>query len=303
MYQKFLSNSIKLLILFLLLLVPSKILALEPTSEFYVNDYANVLSKETEEEIVDYSKSLYEKTSAQIVVVTVDTVGDSDIESYATDLFRSFGIGDKDKNNGLLILLAVNDRKSRIEVGYGLEEVLNDSKTGRFQDNYMIPYYKEDDWDKGILNGYKVFYKELCNYYDISTDVVATNTYSSNRDNSNVYNAPFLIINSVASIILFLMLNKSRNAKFSKNLPKYVIVEILLFIIMFIMNKIFKIKMLELSWAYLWFLIINFLLTITKGKILYFIAISNRSSGSSSSSSRSFGGGGSSGGGGSTRGF
>ena len=58
-------------------------------------------SEETKREIVDYSKSLYDKTSAQIVVVTVDTVGDSDIESYATDLFRSFGIGDKDKNNGL----------------------------------------------------------------------------------------------------------------------------------------------------------------------------------------------------------
>lgn len=301
MYQKFLSNSIKFLILFLLLLVPVNVLALEPTSEFYVNDYANVLSEETKREIVDYSKSLYDKTSAQIVVVTVDTVGDSDIESYATDLFRSFGIGDKDKNNGLLILLAVNDRKSRIEVGYGLEEILNDSKTGRFQDDYMIPYYKDDDWNNGILNGYKAFYKELCDYYDISTDVVATNTHTSNDNDS--YSSVFVIINFLASIILFVIIDKSRKAKFFKNFIKYIIIEAILFVIMIAIGTIFKDKLLSANCSlFILFLIINFLLVITKGKILYYVSISGGSSGGSSSGFSSSGGG-SSGGGGSTRGF
>ena len=294
MYQKFLSNSIKFLILFLLLLVPVNVLALEPTSEFYVNDYANVLSEETKREIVDYSKSLYDKTSAQIVVVTVDTVGDSDIESYATDLFRSFGIGDKDKNNGLLILLAVNDRKSRIEVGYGLEEILNDSKTGRFQDDYMIPYYKDDDWNNGILNGYKAFYKELCDYYDISTDVVATNTHTSNDNDS--YSSVFVIINFLASIILFVIIDKSRKAKFFKNFIKYIIIEAILFVIMIAIGTIFKDKLLSANCSlFILFLIINFLLVITKGKILYYVSISGGSSGGSSSGFSSSGG--------STRGF
>ena len=256
MYQKFLSNSIKFLILFLLLLVPVNVLALEPTSEFYVNDYANVLSEETKREIVDYSKSLYDKTSAQIVVVTVDTVGDSDIESYATDLFRSFGIGDKDKNNGLLILLAVNDRKSRIEVGYGLEEILNDSKTGRFQDDYMIPYYKDDDWNNGILNGYKAFYKELCDYYDISTDVVATNTHTSNDNDS--YSSVFVIINFLASIILFVIIDKSRKAKFFKNFIKYIIIEAILFVIMIAIGTIFKDKLLSANCSLFILFLINF---------------------------------------------
>ena len=85
---------------------------------------------------------------------------------YSTNLFRQFGIGDKEKNNGLLILIALEERKSRIEVGYGLEGVLPDGKTGRIQDEYMIPYFKDNNFDEGILNGYKALFKEVANEYN-----------------------------------------------------------------------------------------------------------------------------------------
>ncbi len=76
----------------------------EPTKEFYVNDYADILSEETEQYILEKSVALEQETTVQIVVVTVPDLEGESLEEYATDLFREFGIGDKDKNNGLLLL-------------------------------------------------------------------------------------------------------------------------------------------------------------------------------------------------------
>ena len=74
------------------------------TSEFFVNDSANLLSNETEEYIINMNKSLESKTGAQIVVVTAKNLEGKSLEEYATELFREYGIGDKEKNNGALIL-------------------------------------------------------------------------------------------------------------------------------------------------------------------------------------------------------
>ena len=136
-------RTILIKVLIVALLFPINCYALvKPSSKFYVNDYANVLSDEVEEYIFNNSVKLYDETTSQIVVVTVPNLEGEKLESYATELFRSFGIGDKEKNNGILLLLALDERQSRIEVGYGLEGVLTDGKTGRIQDEYMIPYYK-----------------------------------------------------------------------------------------------------------------------------------------------------------------
>lgn len=141
-----------------------------PTNEFYVNDYANVLSETTKTHIMNMNVELEKKTGAQVVVVTIDTLNGQSIETYATKLFREFGIGDKKKNNGLLLLLVVNDRESRIEVGYGLEGALPDGKTGRIQDEYMIPYYKENHWDDGIKNGFDACLSVIQDEYDIKLE-------------------------------------------------------------------------------------------------------------------------------------
>ena len=136
-----------------LLVLPVQILAYEqPTDRFYVNDFADILSDETEQFIFENSEKLEEATTAQIVVVTVQNLDGKGIEEYATGLFREYGIGDDEKNNGLLLLLALEERQFRVEVGYGLEGCLPDAKTGRFQDDYMIPYFKENDFDAGMLN-------------------------------------------------------------------------------------------------------------------------------------------------------
>ena len=164
------------LFLFLLVVCSDKVFAfntVKPTDDFYVNDYANILSEETEKYILDRSVSLANQTKAQIVVVTVPNLDGASLEEYATRLFREFGIGDAKENNGLLLLLALDERLMRVEVGYGLEGVLPDAKTGRFQDAYMIPFFKDNNFNEGMLNGYKAFYQELANYYGITGDIDA----------------------------------------------------------------------------------------------------------------------------------
>ncbi len=141
----------------------------KPTEEFYVNDYANILSNEVEEYIITHSKELAASTKAQIVVVTVPNLEGEDLETYANKLFNYFQIGDAKENNGLLLLLALEEREFRVEVGYGLEGVLTDGLTGRYQDEYIIPYLKDDNWNEGIKNGYAAFYKKICDYYQIAT--------------------------------------------------------------------------------------------------------------------------------------
>jgi len=139
-----------------------------PTSKFYVNDFANLLSESTEQYIVNVNTSLESQTGAQIVVVTVPNLQGRNLEEYATDLFRSYGIGDKTKNNGVLLLLAYEERQFRIEVGYGLEGMLNDGKTGEIQDLYIIPYLREGKWDEGIKNGFDAIVQNVCKEYQIT---------------------------------------------------------------------------------------------------------------------------------------
>ncbi len=164
MFQILISNKLLLTILIAIniIFVPFNVTAIvKPTEDFFVNDYANILSEGTKEYIIEKSLELESLDGTQIVVVTVDSLEGKTIETYANELYRSFEIGDSDQNNGLLLLLALEERTFRVEVGYGLEGILPDGKTGRFQDNYMIPYFREDLWDDGIINGYNAFFDEI----------------------------------------------------------------------------------------------------------------------------------------------
>lgn len=122
----------------------------------YVQDYAQVLSTEDKRRLLSIGQELDDKTTAQLAVVTVKTLDGQPIEDYALAILREWGIGSKEKNNGALIVVAVQDRRSRIEVGYGLEGLLTDGLTGRIQDQAMIPYFRKGNYAAGIVNGYAV---------------------------------------------------------------------------------------------------------------------------------------------------
>lgn len=138
-----------------------------PTTSIYVQDYAGVLSAETKARMNNLGTQLAAKTKAQIVVVTLPSLEGTPSEDYALGLLRQWGIGDKTLNNGVVLLVAVNDRQSRIEVGYGLEGALPDGKTGRIQDEYMLPYFQQGDYEKGILNGYLAVVSEVAKEYKL----------------------------------------------------------------------------------------------------------------------------------------
>lgn len=151
--SKNIKRIILLIITFCILLSVKSFAVVSQTKDFFVNDYAGVLTEETKNYIIQTNAELQQKTGAQIVVVTVKSLEGQSIEEYATELFRKFGIGDSQKNNGVLLLCSTGDRLFRIEVGYGLEGTLTDGKTGRIQDQYIIPYLKNNNYNDGIKNG------------------------------------------------------------------------------------------------------------------------------------------------------
>lgn len=122
----------------------------EPTSQFYINDFANVLDSSTENDVFNIARNIEEKTTAQLVVVTVPSLDGDSIEGYANTLFNQWKIGSSDKDNGVLLLVSSGDRKVRIEVGYGLEGAINDAKAGRILDDTAIPALKENDYNQAI---------------------------------------------------------------------------------------------------------------------------------------------------------
>src|SRR5579864_3381849 len=122
--------------------------SLQPTG--YVNDFARVLDEKTMAQITDICRQIDEKAHAQIALVTINSLDGSDIESYAVDLFKKWGIGAKSTNRGVLILYAIRDHRARIEVGYGLEPILPDGKVGSFQ-REAIPLMRSENYNDALL--------------------------------------------------------------------------------------------------------------------------------------------------------
>ena len=125
-------------------------LELPPKPVDYVSDFAQVISQPVEQQLNDELKAFADKTSTQVAVVTVKNIGDGDIESYANELFRSWGIGGKSNNNGILFLVAVDDKQMRIEVGYGLEGRLTDVQSASIIRNVARPAFASGNYDAGI---------------------------------------------------------------------------------------------------------------------------------------------------------
>jgi uncharacterized protein len=117
---------------------------LKPTN--YVNDFAGVLNPSTVAQLNSLCQQIDEKAHAQIAVVTIKSLDGSDIESYAVALYKQWGIGSKATDHGVLILLATQDRRYRVEVGYGLEPILPDGKVGGFG-REAVPLLKQIDYD------------------------------------------------------------------------------------------------------------------------------------------------------------
>ncbi|RSK30251.1 TPM domain-containing protein [Hymenobacter metallilatus] len=121
-----------------------------PSPPRLVNDLAGMLQpqqvQQLERKLVAYNDS----TSSQIAVVTVPTLGDYDIVGYAQQLYQTWGIGQKNNNNGVLVLIAQQEHKARIHTGYGLEGAIPDALAKRIISNTIVPAFKEEKYYEGL---------------------------------------------------------------------------------------------------------------------------------------------------------
>ena len=141
-----------LLGILLFFLAPAHALTV-PALKGRINDYANLLTPATISQLDKALRYFEQQESTQIVVLTVPTLEGDSIEDFSIRVAESWKIGQKKIDNGAILLIAKQEKKVRIEVGYGLEGKLTDLVSGRIIHDVIVPWFKQGDFDQGILNG------------------------------------------------------------------------------------------------------------------------------------------------------
>lgn len=164
-------------LLALLLTIASALAApqvVQPTEDFYVNDSANVLSDEVEGLIVLNNDALYAACGAQIVFVTVPTTGTASIEDYAYTLFNSWGIGSSDKNNGLLLLMAIDDDDYWLVQGKGIQDYITSGDLDDMLYNDLEPDFAAKDYSAGAEKLFTALFDAVVRVYGLNLTLDTT---------------------------------------------------------------------------------------------------------------------------------
>lgn len=201
-------------------LLPLSALASVPNrpNNQYVLDDANVLSSQTEQKIVNENKALFEKTGAEIVVVTVDFLDGEEIDDYAFELFNMWGIGSSERNNGLLLLLAIGEEDYYVLPGYGIEEELNGGELQTMLDEYLEYDFDKGNYDAGVQKFFEAALERVSSLdynddydgyddYDYDDYEYAGNDYEENW-NYETYSRPTffqIVIRMLARIVLIII--------------------------------------------------------------------------------------------------
>ncbi|HEX4950694.1 MAG TPA: TPM domain-containing protein, partial [Blastocatellia bacterium] len=159
------------------LLVLSVSLSAQPNPSYpnytaHVNDFANVVDPNTETQIETILTNFEKLTGTQIAVVTMTTIGERPLEDYANGLYRAWGIGAKsgaNRDKGALLLVLTQDRRSRLEVGYGLEGDLPDGLAGE-QLRRMRPFFQQQQWSQGLLVGTRTLVDTLAEKWNVNVE-------------------------------------------------------------------------------------------------------------------------------------
>lgn len=175
----------------------------KPTGKM-VNDFANMLNSGEEQNIEQKVLNHNNKTSNEIVVVTVNNLSGYTIENYALHLGRNWEIGKKDKNNGIVFLISKEDRSVRIEVGYGLEGKLTDSIAKQIINNTIVPNFKNGDFGLGISLG-----------VDDIIDVIKGEYTPKDNSTVDIFIFIFALLLTVV-FPLFIQKSKNRNVTLGK---------------------------------------------------------------------------------------
>jgi len=186
-----------------------------PQPSGWVNDYANVIEPEWEPKLVALINEIEKNTTAEIAVVTVPSLEDKSVEELGLQYLEEWGVGKKTNDNGIVIIVAPNERKYRIEVGYGSEGAINDARAGRIGRDILALYFKEGRYGEGIYEAVNEIGGLLRNDPDIIASYSPRHEFFSNL-------APFLFF--FGFIITGIIANFSATSKKRKFL-KYCISE------------------------------------------------------------------------------
>jgi uncharacterized protein len=176
----------------------------------YVNDFANILTAGERNRIRQTLTRLRSNTNIEAMVVTISSISryktnDRNIESFATNLFNTWGIGDSQRNDGILILVAIKDRKVRIEVGSGYGKQLN-SQAQTVIDSVMLPHFRNQNYSLGIMEGTDAFTEILFKHVSTAPPPVPaptiSNDFISPATNSSDESTSFLVAVGLITAIL-----------------------------------------------------------------------------------------------------
>jgi uncharacterized protein len=179
-----------------------------PQTNVPVNDYAEVISPEYEAQMNRLAQALWDQTGTAVVVATFHDLGGESPQIFANKLYKSWEIGAQGEDKGVLILLALKERRVRIETGYGTEGILPDAKVGAILDQYVVPLLRLDRYGEGLLNGMAAVSQVVAQDAGVQLDLdrYAPGVMAQNEGRSGVLLLPLLFI----LFIIFGLLGRGR---------------------------------------------------------------------------------------------
>ena len=151
--------------------------------DVYVYDQDEIIDDETERNLNKLLIQLESKTTAEVAVITTQSLLGMEIEDYSYKLANTLGIGKSNKDNGVLLLISKNDTKVRLEIGKGLEGCLNDSKCGRILDDYFVPYREKDEYSEGTYQTIQAVASVIAKEYNTTLDGIEKDYDQEIKDN------------------------------------------------------------------------------------------------------------------------
>jgi uncharacterized protein len=178
-----------------------------PAPRGLINDFAGIIPSSYKEKMDVLAQEVLTKTGATVTVATFKDIGGAQIDEFANRLYEAWGVGKKGEDRGVMILVALKERKLRIEIGYGLEGVIPDGLAGEIRDKAMVPYLSKGEFGAGLLNGLAAIAGIIAKDRGISLTGVPTapKNISSKRRVSLYGFLPFLLF-----LLVFFFLAKSR---------------------------------------------------------------------------------------------
>ena len=199
-------------LIILVLLLGGRLFAAEtipPAPTEYFNDYAHAVSAGTAAQLNQTLKDFERQTSEQIVVAIFPKLqSDSDVADYTVRVFRAWGVGQKDKNNGAVLFVFVQDHKLFLQTGYGLEGVLPDALCKRIIDEQITPRFKAGDFDGGLTAGVQAILAATKGEYKGTGTTVAEQRGDRRRNHGSIVQIIFIVV------VVFIIVLRSRSSRY-----------------------------------------------------------------------------------------